>query len=84
MPFAVNVVINLSTMPETVLNWKLPNVKESKTLLHGFWIPESLSVELGFKIPKPRIPDFTREISRIRIPQAKFPGFQNPDSLHPR
>ena len=84
MPFAVNVVINLSTMPETVLDWDLLHVKESKTLLHGFWIPESLSVELRFQIPKPRIPDFTREISRIRIPQAKFPEFQNPDSLYPR
>ena len=42
--------------------------------LAGFRIPWSV-----FRIPKPRISDSTRKISRI--PQEKFSGFQNSDSL---
>lgn len=35
-----------------------------------YWIPDSLSVKPGFRIPKPRIPDYTKHFpdSGIRMP----------------
>ena len=70
--------------------FKTPHEKESKTVLHfGFlamdsgsiyWSPDSLSVELGFRIlslagfriPKPRIPGFhVQKFPGSRIPQVR-------------
>ena len=52
-----------------------------------YWLPDSLSVELGYRIPIVSgipdsfscIPDSTAQDSKFH-PQ-KFPRFQNPDSL---
>ena len=45
----------------------------------GFWIPKAV-----LRIQKPRIPDFTREFSRISdlgSHKQKIPGIWNPDSF---
>ena len=46
------------------------------------WIPDSLSEEIGFRILKPGIPDFTsKNFPGSEFQKQNFPGIQNPDSF---
>ena len=70
--------------------FRSPCVRESKTVLDsGFQVQEvdSLSVELGFRIPwalfqKPGVPDsISKTFPDSGLHKQKFAGFQNLDSL---
>ena len=47
-----------------------------------YWIPDCLSVELGFQITiVSGIPDSFSFITDSKVQDYRFPGFRNPDSL---
>ena len=62
-----------------LLHWRFKGIQKSL----GFWIARSgFRIPLTmFQIPKPKIPDPQVKIPAFWIPEAKFAGFRNPESL---